>query len=93
MSFSLWAVCVLSLLASSAALPVQPARDNNIPTDASAFSLAAGQMWGPDVSHYQGHINWAEVKKVGSVIKCDRSRPCVSPRFAGGSQLCVCQSY
>jgi hypothetical protein len=67
-SFSLIAVCVLSLVASSATLPVQPSRDNNISTDASAVSLAAGQLWGPDVSHYQGHINWAEVKKVAALV-------------------------
>ncbi len=54
------------LVASSVALPVQPPYSSNISTDDSVFSPAAGQEWGPDVSHYQGDINWADVKKVCS---------------------------
>ena len=61
------ALCMLSLVTSSVALPVPFAPRNNISTDASAFfSPGAGQEWGPDVSHYQGDINWAEVKKAGA---------------------------
>ena len=59
--------CILLLVASSAALPVQLLPlGSNISTGPSLFSPGAGQEWGPDVSHYQGDINWAEVKKAGA---------------------------
>jgi GH25 family lysozyme M1 (1,4-beta-N-acetylmuramidase) len=59
----------LLLLASMAAVPVQlMPRNNNISTDDNAFSPEAGQAWGPDVSHYQGNINWALVKKVSAYV-------------------------
>ena len=64
MAVYLFYLCIMLLAVSSVALPVQLSHMSNISTDDTAFSPAAGQEWGPDVSHYQGNINWADVKKV-----------------------------
>jgi len=67
MKLAFFSFIFLLLVASMAALPVQlMPRNNNISTDDYAFSPEAGQAWGPDVSHYQGNINWALVKKAGA---------------------------
>jgi hypothetical protein len=64
MTCLLFAAFVVSLVASAAGLPVMLSQSYNISTGTAAFSPRSGQEWGPDVSHYQGNVNWADVKKV-----------------------------
>ena len=48
---------------------------------------------GPDVSHYQGTVNWASVKAAGvgfAIAKATEGSSYVDAQFKANWQVCVC---
>ena len=48
---------------------------------------------GPDVSHYQGSVNWASVKAAGvgfAIAKATEGSSYVDAQFKANWQVCVC---